>query len=79
MSSKYMVGVKRVEGHRTQSRGDIANVETEQAKQRRLSVIPVIAIAMGNIIVFMPSVTGCGMCACMVRSHVFRDGFPPQV
>lgn len=43
-----------------QSRGDAANVETEQEQQRRRSVLPVIATATGNIIIFMHCV--CSMC-----------------
>ncbi len=54
-----MVGVKRVKGHHTQSRGDTANVETEQAKQRQHSVLPVSAAATGNIITCMHCVTVC--------------------
>lgn len=57
-----MVGVKHVKGHHTQSRGDTANVETDQAKQRQPSVLPVIAAAMGIIVSFMCCVTVCVVC-----------------
>lgn len=65
MSSKKMVGVKRIKGHCTQSRGETANVETEQAKQRQHSVLPVIALAVGNIITFLYCVPVCRLCAFM--------------